>query len=281
MIVDTHAHYWQPASPERPHDSAALWAGEPLSAEALLAEMDAAGADKLIQVTPSVMGYDNRYAIEGAAAHADRVRVFCRFDPFGPEIEQRLQACLSQPNVIGIRLTLATPPFSGWLTDGTLDEFWAAAERLDIPVAVYAPDQAPALASAGRRHPGLRLLIDHMALGLHLHGDGVAGPGSAFERWDEVLKLNQVPNIYLKVSGLPEANWERYPFPKSQQRVREVYDTFGPDRMIWGSNFPVAARVCSYQETLDLFRRACDFLAEDAREKILGGAARRVLRLPW
>ncbi|MFC2059241.1 amidohydrolase family protein, partial [Chloroflexota bacterium] len=62
---------------------------------------------------------------------------------------------------------------------------------------------------------------------------------SPFEHWSDVLDLVQVPNIYLKVSALPEATHERYPFPKAQEYMRQVYERFGPDRMIWGSNYPV------------------------------------------
>lgn len=274
-IVDTHAHYWEAESPERPYDPDGLRIGDPVEVDPMLAEMDRAGVDKLIQVTPSLMGWDNRYALEGAARHPDRIRVFGRFDPTKPDVAGRLTGWLDQPYMIGIRFTLF-PAQIPWLTDGTLDPFWVAAERLDIPVAVYAGDRAPLLGDVARRHPGLRLLVDHLTL--HYSPNRAS---RVFDRWPEVLALAAVPNVYLKVSYLPEATSEAYPFPRAQDYLRQIYETFGPDRMLWGSNFPPSLRVASYRESVDFVRDGCAFLPRADREKILGGTAIKVLRLPW
>ena len=59
-IVDTHVHYWEPESPERPYDPHGMRLGDPVSVEDLLATVGAAGVDKILQVTPSIMGWDNR-----------------------------------------------------------------------------------------------------------------------------------------------------------------------------------------------------------------------------
>ena len=96
-----------------------------------------------------------------------------------------------------------------------------------------------------------------------------------------MLDLVHVPKVYLKVSYLPEATSEQYPFPEAQGYLRQVYERFGPDRMNWGSNYLPTLRVCSYKEALDFVREACDFIPLADREKILGGTAIRVLGLPW
>lgn len=274
-VVDTHVHYWEAESAERPYDPDGMRIGDPIDVEQMLGEMDRAGVDKIIQVTPSIMGFDNRYALEGAARHPDRIRVFGRFDPTKPDVAGRLAGWLDQPSMIGIRFTLF-PTQIPWLTDGTLDSFWAAAERLDIPVAVYTGDRAKLLGDVSRRHPGMRLLVDHLTL--HY------APNRAdrvFDRWAEVLDLVSVPNVYLKVSYLPEATSEPFPFPRAQGYLRELYETFGPDRLMWGSNFPPSLRACSFRESVDFVRVASDFLPAADREKILGGTAIKVLRLPW
>ena len=272
-IVDTHVHYWEPESPERPYDPGGMRLGDPVSVEDLLAAMEVAAVDKIIQVTPSIMGWDNRYALKGAARYPDKIRVFGRFDPTQPDIAGRLKNWIEQPYAIGLRFTLFGPQ-SQSLTDGTLEPFWVEAEKLDVPVAVYASGQAKALGEVGRRHPGLRLLVDHLTL---RYSEG----RSSFEHWPDVLDLVHVPNVYLKVSYLPEATSEQYPFPEAQGYLRQVYERFGPDRMIWGSNYLPTLRVCSYKEALDFVREACNFIPLADREKILGGTAIRVLGLPW
>lgn len=282
QVIDTHAHYWEPPRPDRPYDTAELArvdVEDAVSAEQLLGVLDDAGVEKVIQVTRSIMGYDNRYSLEGAARHPDRVRVFGRFDPAAPDMARRLETWLDQPYMTGIRLMLCFPPQDQWLLDGTLEPFWAKAEELDIPVAVYAPYQARTLGDVARRYPGLRLLVDHLALRVHPVSDPV--PPSPFLGWSDLLDLARVPNVFVKVSALPEATDERFPFPEAQQRLRQVYERFGPDRLLWGSNYPPTLRVCSYREAVDFIRTACDFLSPEDRAKILGGTAKRVLRLPW
>ena len=80
---------------------------------------------------------------------------------------------------------------------------------------------------------------------------------------------------------MPEATNERFPFPKAKQRLRQLYDRFGADRLIWGSNYPHTRRVCTYKEAVDFVRIACDFLTEEERAKILGKTLIRILQLPW
>ncbi len=272
-VVDTHAHFWARPSASPGADGAE----DPVSAEQLLSAMEQAGVDQVIQVTRAMMGYDNRYSLEGAARHPDKVRVLGRFDPTAPNVGARLRSWVDQPYMIGIRLMLIAPPADRWLADGTLEAFWAEAEELDVPVAVYAPHQLKLLAGVGVRHPGLRLLVDHLGLRLFRVNEAP----SPFADWKEIFGLLVVPNVYLKLSGLPEATAERYPFPRAREYVREVYERFVADRLMWGSNYPVTLRVCSYGEALDLVRVACDFISAGEREKILGGTAKRVLRLPW
>ena len=152
-IVDTHVHYWEPESPERPYDPGGMRLGDPVSVEDLLAAMEVAAVDKIIQVTPSIMGWDNRYALKGAARYPDKIRVFGRFDPTQPDIAGRLKNWIEQPYAIGLRFTLVGTQ-SQSLTDGTIDPFWVEAEKLVVPVAVYASGQAKALGEVGRRTQG-------------------------------------------------------------------------------------------------------------------------------
>ena len=81
--------------------------------------------------------------------------------------------------------------------------------------------------------------------------------------------------------GKGGATHEGFPFPAAQARVREAYDRFGPDRLLWGSNYPLTTRVCTYTEAVDLIRVACGFLTEEDKAKVLGDTARKVFRLPW
>ena len=76
-----------------------------------------------------------------------------------------------QPYMLGIRMVFNRGRIApNGSKDGTADWFWDAAERYDVPVMAFAPDVVPKLGDVAERHPGLRLIIDHMGLNSALRG---------------------------------------------------------------------------------------------------------------
>jgi predicted TIM-barrel fold metal-dependent hydrolase len=271
-LIDAHLHYWEPPSEERPHSSAGMDIGPPRSVEEVLGTTGAAGVERILQVTPSCMGWDNRYALEGAEANPDRIRVFGRLDPSAPDAAEQVDAWLEHPLAVGIRLTLFRAGAT-WSGDPSWEPFWNRCEQLGAPVAVYAPEQSADLGALADAHPGLNLLVDHCSL---------SHAPDTYAFWDDLLALESRPNVVLKVSYFPEAaEGEAYPFTRAQARMREVYERFGADRMIWGSNFPPVLTACSYEQALAFVRDECGFFAPGDLEKVLGGTAIRVAGLPW
>jgi predicted TIM-barrel fold metal-dependent hydrolase len=262
-IVDSHVHYWEPSRPERPWDPHGIDLGAPLLVDQLLADANEAGVTKIIQVTPTIMGYDNRYTFECAQKYPERIAgVFARFDPTGDDMAPRLNELRAHPSFMGVRQWLLTPPFKTWLSDGTLDPFLNEAGRQAVPVAIFAPGQAKPIAEAARRHPATRILVDHMAV-RHLDTE-------PFAQWPDVLALADFSNVWIKVSLFPEAAHEPYPYVYTQARFKELFDRFGPDRLIWGSNYPVCKHACTYKQAVDFTKNACGFLSEADKEKIFG-----------
>lgn len=269
-IIDTHAHFWN--LPKDVDPSTPGYGDRPISYDEILATMDEAGVDKLVQVTRTIQGHDNSYSIEGAARHPDRIRVLGRFHPLEPDMPARLREWIKQPYIVGIRLWW--PDID--LADPAFEPFWAESEKLDVALSVYGPSQAKAIGEIGRRHPGLRLIADHVAVPV-FHRAG----SDNFERWDDVLNLDSVPSVSIKASGIQEATDEAYPFPKAREYMKQLYERVGADRLMWGSNYPPTLRVCSYKEAVDFIGEGCDFISAADKTKILGGTATRVLRLPW
>jgi predicted TIM-barrel fold metal-dependent hydrolase len=274
MTIDTHAHFWRPLAEAVPSQ---LGQQPPVGHDEVLAQMDAAGVDKLVEITPGPMGFDNSYSFEVAAQFPDRLRIMGRFDTQLADLPERLRQLFDQPYIVGLRYMFLLPPDVALLDAGELEPLWTAAEELDIAIAVYAPDRSPQVGEIAQRHPGLRLLIDHAAVQLM----PVNGRREPFARWAELLALQPLANVYVKISGLPEATDEQYPFPKAQQRLRELTEHFGADRLLWGSGYPTVKRVCTYQEALDWVRVESAFLTAEDRDKILHKAAARALKLPW
>ena len=95
----------------------------------------------------------------------------------------------------------------------------------------------------------------------------------------EILRSADVPNIYVKLSGfhyVSPGSWD-YPYPDTQPVVRQLYESFGPDRLCWGSDYPVVRDQMTYRQALEAFRMHCKFVPPADQEKILGGNLQRLL----
>lgn len=267
MIIDTHVHYWERTSLDRPHASDGLIWGEELLAPDLLDLAAEAGVDKIIQVTASLMGWDNRYSLEAAERHRDRVAgVFGRLEPLAPGVADRLAEMMSHDRMLGCRITLHQPPYDRWYKDGLLDGFLAAIQDQSVPLEVFVPYEPGDVLDMARRFPGIRFMVDHCTTRL------LKSFPDRFVKWPEVIRLGQEPNVWLKVSGFPEASpeGELYPFPTSKARFKELYEAIGASRMLWGSNYPPVTRVCSYAQAVAFVRDECGFISAEDRVRIMG-----------
>ena len=265
-IIDAQIHVWSPDVSTRPWPpgSNARQHGPALSPEQVLRVMDDAGVDRAILVPPSWPGDDNTDSLEGARRWPDRFAVMGRFDLRAADASERLDRWRHQHGMLGIRLTFHLPRWSAWLTDGTLDWFWAAAERLALPLMIHVPGQAPAVGAIARRHPKLRLIIDHLARWSGSKDD------AAWADLDQVLALGISPNVAVKVSALPCYTSEPYPYPGLDRHLRRVYDAFGPKRMLWGTDY--SRLPVPYRDAVRHAREGIGFLTAEDREWILGGA---------
>lgn len=278
FIVDSHIHYTQPPSPERPyaHPPGGV---TPITVDEVIAQARAVGVDRVVQVTASPLGWDNRYSFEGAQARPDHVAgVVGRLDPFAPRLPDRLREFMRQPAAVGVRYTLHHDWTADWLATGRLEPVFAAAQEQGVPLFLYAPDQCKQLTRVARQYPELRLVIDHTAL---RHGPG-RGIAENFAQWAQVMALARHANVWMKVSYFPEAaaQSQPYPFDTARERFRELFAEVGSQRMLWGSNFPVVTHLCPYRQALDFVRLECDFLEAADREAILGGNFMRAFARP-
>jgi predicted TIM-barrel fold metal-dependent hydrolase len=275
LVTDAQVHVWEVDRPERPWPKDTR--GTPQlpngwSAEQMVAEMDRTGIDCAVIVPPSWAGESNDYALESVAKYPSRFAVMGRFDPEAPDARAQLEAWKQTPALLGIRLTFNSPRFLQWLEDGTLDWFWATAEKAGVPVMAQTARLMHKVYPIAERHPGLKIIIDHMA-----RVGGNRGP-AAFADLDELLAAARYPNVLVKATSAPSYSADPYPFRDIQPFIRQIYDAFGPQRMLWGSDF---TRLSStYLECLDLFRKELDFLSSEDKEWILGKSAAMALGWP-
>jgi L-fuconolactonase len=266
LILDSHVHVW----PRRHPRAARVWQ-RPHTVAQLVRTLSDHGVAAAAQVTPSPERWDNRYGLEAHAREPQRVPwVFGRFDAQAPRAAERLRAWLRNPGAAGVRLTCFghDAPAPGRLL--SLEEFWAACEHLALPVALFAPDDLVELVRVLERHPRLRLIVDHLGLGVY------PGCSDPFRGLEMLPRLAEFENVRAKVSGLVEVSAEPFPFADVHARLASALELFGARRLIWGSNHPVVLQHCSYGESLE-FLRACQFLGPEELSWILAGTLQELL----
>ena len=257
-LVDSQIHLWVNA------ESAARMMQTFMAVGDILAEMDTVGVERTYLVPGHTAA--NTMCVEAALRWPDRFRALALLALDKPD-SRAVMANWSASGFIGVRLTF--PPYRAvsWLDDGTADWFWPMAERLGLPVMVWAPLRAATIGELARRFPRIRFIVDHINLYVLDKGDAVS---SAVEA---VLALASEPNVAVKVSSLPAHSDAAYPYRDMHGHVRRVVDAFGADRALWGTD--LTRRSCSYAQAIAMFTKEMPFLSEAQLESIMGGTATR------
>jgi L-fuconolactonase len=272
IIIDSQVHVWPPDRPDR-RLGEGVGERQPYGYDRLVADMDRAKVDRAILVPPSFDHDRNDYALEAVRSHPDRFAIMGRVALKAADRDM-LAGWRAQPGMLGVRLTFHRDSDRPWLTDGTADWFWPQAERHDIPVMVHVPERLAEIDAIAARHPGLRIIVDHMGFA-RATMDGAAS--AAVERMNALARH---PNVFVKVSALPCFSTEPYPFRNLREPLRRVIEAFGPRRAFWGSDITRVPATCSYRQTVTHFTEKLDFLSADELEWIMGRGLADCLRWP-
>jgi L-fuconolactonase len=267
-VVDTHVHIVSPDHDRYPLRPASgfhspglgPWQLEtPVSAEQLLDLAHAAGVERAMVVQPfSAYGYDNAYHADSAERYPTQLLGVCAVDPFAPDAAQQLTYWVRQRGMRGLRLT-TTRRESIRLDDPRAYPLWECAGALRIPVCLLtAPSHWDDVSALASRFPAVTIALDHAG--------GIEGAQSAVAV-DALLRLARHPNTCLKLSTVNLAM--SAPQLDAWQRIVAA---FGPQRLMWGSNYPVSQEG-TYADMVGLGRRALPFLSESDRHWFLTGTA--------
>ncbi len=263
-IIDAQIHLW-----DREVDVVPPHRRKPFELEEALREMDIAGVRGAVLHPPSWDPGSLPLALDAAKRFPDRFAVLGRIDPLAPDRLDILAGWLDPPGVLGLRYTFLKPHEQTWMDDGTMDWLWPAAERLNVPVAILADGYLGHVDRIAERHPGLRLIVDHFGV---RRGNV---DGAAFSSLPDVLALARHPNIALKITGGPQYVTDGYPFVSLAPRYHAIYDTFGPERMFWGTD--ITRMPCTWRECVTAFTEHHPWCPPADMELIMGGGVQQWL----
>src|SRR4051812_10028502 len=164
-ITDAQIHLWKAESDDwKWVPGATPQLPEPFTIERAVSMIDEAGVDRAVIVPPSWPGDRNDYALEAVKRYPTRFRVMGKLALNDPKGAALLPRWKEQPGMVGLRVIFNTPQSVATLSDGSVDWFWAAAEKAELPVMCFAPNATAAFGKVAEKHPGLQLILDHMGV---------------------------------------------------------------------------------------------------------------------
>lgn len=262
-VIDTHCHLATADLDRYPRSDAAPLATDTYVNEgaAFVAKMDSAGVDLALVVQAfGLYGFDNAYHAD-AAATEPRFFGICGLSPNDPAAPDALRHWCDERGIVGLRLAyfgrdaVINPQHAG------LRALLAGCVELDVPVSFLTTRRnLEAIAQIAARMPELVITLDHLGVVL----------GNPAKVADAVLTLAPLPNISLKfATPAITAGGAHWTF------LRELFDRFGAQRLLWGSDYPHTNQG-GYAAMVEAARHALDFLDADETAAVFGGNALKI-----
>jgi predicted TIM-barrel fold metal-dependent hydrolase len=269
--IDVQVHCYERNHPGRPWHAAL--AGPPqVTAEDMIKAMDSVGVDGAILVSVYTMyRWDASYAVGVQKAHPNRFGLVKPVNANDPKVEDVIAEWAGMPGTVGIRIMM-TPEISTDAADPGINRILSAAAKHDLPVNMLARDRLEQLGQLAKRNPNTQIVLDH--LGLEQPFD----PPAPKEPWKElphVLKLAENKNIAIKISGACTLSHEKFPYKDIRAPLGRIFDAFGLDRCIWGTDWTRAVNLLTYKDGVDSFR-AKDWLSDSDRARLMGGSLTKI-----
>lgn len=278
MIVDAHHHFWDPARADYPWMTGSFEpVRRPFGPGDLAPLLSAAGVDATVLVQTRSSLDETRELLETAAVTPFVRGVVGWVDLTHPEVAgviAELRAGPGGDRLVGIRHQVHDEDDPDWLGRADVRHGIAAVGRAglvyDLLVRARELPAARALVDA---LPDVRFVVDHLAKPTIRAGSDPAWTAA-------VATFRGLPNVWWKLSGLgTEADWRTWQPAQIQPFVDDVIDVAGPDRLLFGSDWPVSLLAATYADVLTTARSLIAGLSPTEQAAVLGETARAVYRL--
>ena len=271
LTIDAQVHAYERDHPGRPW--AGVLPGPPeVTGDGMVAAMDAVGVDAALLISPfALYRYDAGYALEVHAAHPGRFALIKPVDPTDPAAAETIADWATLDGAVGVRIMLNPGPSLDPEHPG-IDRVLAAAARASLPVNLMCWGLLEHVARYAREHPSTMLVIDHLGLEQPFYPPA---PPEPFADLPKLLDLADHDNVAVKITGACTLSHEPYPYEDLWDPLRRVFDAFGFDRCLWGTDWTRAVNLLTYEQGVEPFRLT-DRLSDDERADLMGGALQRI-----
>ena len=271
MRIDAHQHFWDldrfpyPWMPPAPSPLRRAFLPEDLQQ---ILERNRFDGSVVVQAT-TVPG-EATWLLELAGRHLMILGVVAWADLTDPLLGKTLDKLQANPKFKGVRHPVHDESDVRWLLRPEVVRGLKELERRNIPYdLLLRPQHLPSAIELIEKAPSLRMVIDHIAKPL-IAKQQTAGWAENIER------IARFPQIHVKLSGMiTEAHWKTWTSDQLKPYVQHVWKAFGPDRCMFGSDWPVCLLAGIWKEVLAGFTQALGPMPEEVRNKVMGDTATR------
>ena len=279
MLIDAHQHYWTPQRGDY------FWMpkGHPVldrqyMPHDLEPELKAASIEKtvLVQAAPTINETEFMLGIADASQSVAKVVGWADFE--NKADLRQLERLKAHPKFAGVRPMIQDIEDVDWMLRKDIQ--WAFDALVDLDLTFDALGFSRHLENflmIFERYPKLRVVIDH-CMKPQIRDHGTAKDEFVF--WSKgMIRIARETNAFCKLSALVTEDIERCKTERLRPYAEFVLETFGPERVMWGSDWPVCRLRCEHGEWLSSAQQICNGFSANDKAQIFGGTAARFYRI--
>ena len=270
-IIDSQVHTYERNHPGRPWKG--FLHGPPeVTGDQMVKAMDEVGVDGALLVSPFAMyQYDASYALDVFKKHPTRFALIKPVDTTDPAVADTIADWADTEGTVAIRIMM-NRGVSEDPADPGITRVLQAAAKHDLPVNLLAWGRLEQAKELAKRNPDTMLVIDHIGLQQPFE------PPAPKEPWADlpkVLSLAEQDNIAIKISGACTLAQKPYPYPDIWDPLCKIFDAYGLERCLWGTDWTRATELITYSQGVEPFRMT-DRLSASDKAMLMGGAAENI-----
>jgi L-fuconolactonase len=275
MPIDAHQHFWMysPAEYDWIDDSMAMLRRDFLPDDFKpVLESNDFHASVAVQARQTLE--ETRWLLELAERSPWILGVIGWVDLRSPDIRSQLNVITRNPKLVGIRHIVQSEPDDRFLLQPDFLRGISVLEEFDLAydILIYTK-HLPIAAEFVERFPRQRFVLDHLAKPPIKSGN--------IDSWAQgISRLAASPNVFCKLSGLvTEADWQHWTPEQITPFLDVAFESFGPDRLMIGSDWPVCLVAASYARAVEVIKSYLLQKKPECQDRVLGGNAQRFWRL--
>jgi L-fuconolactonase len=269
-IVDSHVHVFK-KDPRFPYAEGAKPPDKDASAEVLLDLMKQNGVERTVIIQVIHYRWDNRYLADVLKRYPKLFHGVARVNPEDPAAPDHLTKLVKEERFRGVRLSPSANAAGEWINGPLMPPLFKRCDELKVPMTLLIPVvRVPDAQKLIEKFPDLTVVIDHMA----------DSPLDKPQELEKLIALKRYPKVFVKISHTWSLSKQEYPWRDAQEQVKRLHQAFGPQRLMWGTDWPVSERHSTYTQALTSVRDEMKFLNEEDKSWMLSKSIERVWPFP-